>query len=344
MAGTLRQLKENISYIQNELKDISADKKKEVFKTNADFLDFSASLQEISEFITRYEKAVATRGYNINLVAMREDLDRTTERLFANEYLALRSSSELQTKDGKLVNKAIKNLTQELDDFNRVFQRMDEKKDIETGMRNLNNRREKTKLEASADRQKIGLKSYLTDVAEQKKDIKEMSQLLKSTKSIFIKNSPYFNALEDSLKALKSFTDKLPQGQTKLNESQAQKLTELYNNAYQAANSYINRNENYTVRGNRMNMAVRLREALRTGAGAHRSLELRQEEEQKKAAKKAQKNKAKAPRKELVSLNRLEKEFEKELGKFDKAPARRNSVAQKSQPSKAPISRQKTLG
>ena len=347
MAGTLKQLRENISYMQNELKELSPKERSEVFRDDTEFKEFTDTLKDLYEFIGKLETTKDMRGIPGKLENFREDGDKLSEHLFMEEQLALKSARELETKKGKLLNRAIKGLTQELDDFNHALQGRDNKKDIESAMRSLNNQHEKNKLEPSAERQKIMLKSYLTDPAEQKKDIDEMNKLLKSTKSVFIKNSPYFNALEDSLKALKDFTDKLPQGQQKLNDTQTLKLTELYQNAYKAANSYINRNENYTVRGNRMNMAIRLRETLRTGAAAHMGLERRMKEEQlaAEAAKKAAEKKAAKPEKEQVPVSKLAKELEKELGKFDKAPARRNSFAKKSkQPSMAPISRQKTLG
>lgn len=349
MAGTIKQLKENISYIQNELKELSPEERSEVFRDDNGFKDFTDALKEMYEHISKLEKGRALLNNAGERIEFKEDASTLAEQLFREERTSLRSFDELQTKKSKLLNRAVKNLTQEIDDFNHALQIRDDYNIIESGMRGLNNRHEKTKLESSAGIQKIMMKPYLTNPAEQKKDINEMNKLLKSTKSVFIKNSHYFNALEDSLKALKDFTDRLPQGQKKLNEAQTLKLTELYKNAYKAADSYINRKENYTVRGNRMNMAIRLREALRTGAAAHMGLEMRREEEQKKAARNADEKKAEKKvdesKKVQVPLSKLSKEMEKGLGMPDKAPARRNSfVKANKQPSMAPLSRQNSLG
>lgn len=356
MAGTIKQLKENIRYMQTELKGLSAQERSEVFKGDEQFKDFTDALKDMYELISKLEKAGALPDNLVEEKELKEDSDKLAEALFWNERRALISARELKTKKGQLLNNAIKGLTQEIDDFNKaissvIFAQENYEK-VEKIMRAKNNVHEKKKLEPSAQRQQIMLKSYLTDPAVQKKDVDEMNKLLKSTKSIFIKNSPYFNALEDSLKALKDFTDKIPQGQQKLDDAQTLKLTELYQNAYKAADSYINRNVNYTVRGNRMNMAIRLRETLRTGAAAHMGLERRKKEEQMEAVKKKEQMKAakkvNKSEKERVSVSKLLKELKKENGEVGNASARRNSFVQKKQQPSADIantiSRQKTLG
>lgn len=339
MAGTIKQLKENINFIQSQLKGLSRKERDEVFRCDdKQFKEFINSLNDVYKFISKLDKDGHLPKDKGNLVEFKDSTSDLINRLFREERLSLHSPYDIQTENGKRLNSAIKNLTQEIDDFNHALGIRSDYKFVESGMRGLNNRREKRILEHSSELQKIMLNSRLSDVAEQKKDIDQMTKLLNSTKSIFIKNSPYFDALENSLKALKEFTDKLPQGQQQLNEAQTEKLTELYNNAYKAADSYINRKENYAVRGNRMNMARQLRETLRVGAGAHLGLEKNKAE----AAKKAAEKRAAILKKVKVSLN----ELNKDPGK-DKAPSRRNSIAEKSKSplsNDAPITRQRTLG
>ncbi len=341
MAGTIRQLKENISYIQKELQNLSPQDRAEVFRGEQEFQDFTSALNDVFTIVSKLEKDGQLPDNRQKLINLREDASNLMETLFAEENLSLRSFDDLQTKNAKLLNRSIKSLTQDIYDFHHVLPLRNEFDRIEAGMRGMNNKREATKLDSSAQLQKVMLRAHLTKTAEQKKDVNEMMNLLKSTKSVFVVNSHYFDALENSLKALKKFTDRLPADQTKLNEAQTLTLTTLYNNAYNAANAYINRNENYSVRGNRMNMAIRLREALRPGAAAYKGLQLRTEEAQKKAALDAAvAAKRAAANKRAITMNTLKKEFEKPVN----APHRRNSISVKKQPGKDTLSRSHTFG
>ncbi len=370
MASTIRQLKENISYIQKKLQNLDPEDRAEVFKGDNELQGFIDALDDMYSFISKFEKDRTVSRDLEERSAVQDVCSNFYHKLSAEESHATHPFDRLQSQSGKLLSKSIRDLVIDIYDFNMAFQLGDKYDHIENSMCRSTADREQGKFRSSVERQKAAPHNSLNKTVQQKNTANEMLELLQSTKSVFVKNSPYFKALEDSLKALKKFTDRLPADQAELNKAQTLKLTELYDNAYQAANAYINRKESYTVRGNRMNMAILLRDALRTGAAAHRGLVMRSKEEEKQAArnvnaeaqnvivenpkapeiphaeekkevvKNAGEEKLEGPHKKQLPLNALAEK----LGKSDKLPSRRNSIAGDMVPTKHSVTRSNTFG
>ena len=258
----------------------------DVFRSDESFRNFNSALQEMSNFLNKFEKAGKLPILPNEKNKFKEEGTTACDHVFREEFYSLKSAKNLTTKRGRLMYRATKDLTAELQDFYQVFEKNDTVKNVESSMRAKNLDRENQMLEASAERQTIFIKSQLTDVATQKADVAGMMKLLKSTKSVFLKDSNYFTDLENNLNALKNFTDRLPQDMKKLDEEQTKKLTELYKNTYKAADAYINRPNQPGVpvaRGSRMNMALRIREAMRPGAAAYMALDKIKKREAAKA-------------------------------------------------------------
>lgn len=374
MASTIRQLKENISYIQKKLQNLDPEDRAEVFKGDNELQGFIDALDDMYSFISKFEKDRTVSRDLEERYAVQDVCSNFYHKLSAEKSRATHPFDRLQSQSGKLLSKSIRDLVIDIYEFDMAFQLGDKYDHIENSMCRSTADREQGKFRSSVERQKAAPHNSLNKTVQQKNTANEMLELLQSTKSVFVKNSPYFKALEDSLKALKKFTDRLPADQAELNKAQTLKLTELYDNAYQAANAYINRKESYTVRGNRMNMAILLRDALRTGAAAHKGLVMRSKEEEKKAAQnvnaEVQQAEAqnvivenpKAPeipnaegKKEVVKNageEKLEGQHKKQLplnalaeklGKSDKLPSRRNSIAGDMVPTKHSVTRSNTF-
>ncbi len=267
MAGNVKQLKEDLKAYYEEMTKLPQETKVVLFESERNYKEYCKQIKNAYKAVDN----VKTKG------TVREK-DRQAAELVSSmmDIAALNfAPKNRNVKLGKLTIAKHAAIVGEVSDFAAAL------KDLKVGgrmeslsekLKEKQDKRELNRYMASADKQsRTGTSEKFNDVAYQKLRANKMLKFLNDTKHALLPDSDHFKALENSLKAFKAVTDKLPAGQEKLNNEQARALREEYQKIYKAADAYINRSDGSHARAERMDMARLIRDAVRESAAFPRS-------------------------------------------------------------------------